>query len=246
MGDPKKLRKKYETPSHPWQKSRIVEEIKYLKEYGLKNKKNIWKFSSFLKNYKDQAKKLIAMQGKQADIERAQMMDKLKQLGLIKAGNETYDAIFSLQVKDVLDRMLQTIIYKKELARSTKQARQFIVHGHVMVGDKKITSPRYIVSAKEESLINFNVNSSIYDSDHPERPKPDLKKLSEMKEEVSKIKVETKTNIEKKETKKEDNKIVDSDNKESSKKSVKESQDKESKEDQTPEKIEKDIKANKD
>jgi small subunit ribosomal protein S4 len=175
MGDPRKHRKKYETPVHPWQKARIVEEIKLLKEYGLKNKKEIWKFTSFLKKYKDQAKKLIAMQGSQADIERKQMMDKLKSLGLITPGNETFDAIFSLQIKDVLDRMLQTVLVRKTLARSNKQARQFIVHGHVMIDNKKITSPRYLVLIKEESLINFAVASSLYSSDHPERKQPDTK-----------------------------------------------------------------------
>jgi small subunit ribosomal protein S4 len=198
MGDPRKHRKKYETPVHPWQKTRIVEEIKLLKEYGLKNKKEIWKFTSFLKKYKDQAKKLIAMQGSQADLERQQMMDKLKSYGLIKPGNETFDAIFSLQIKDVLDRMLQVIVCKKMLARSPKQARQFITHCHILVGDRKITSPRYLVPIKEEPLVNFTTSSSIYSVDHPERPKPDEKKKSEMVIEAKKAtkKVDVpKTNI---------------------------------------------------
>ncbi len=199
MGDPRKPRKKYETPVHPWQKARIVEEIKFLKEYGLKNKKEIWKFTSFLKKYKNQAKKLIAMQGSQADIERKQMMDKLKSYGLIKPGNETFDAIFSLQIKDVLDRMLQIILYKKALARSPKQARQFITHGHVIIGDRKVTSPRYLVPVKEESQISFIVSSSIHSIDHPERPKPDMKKKVEMKKDAEKVtkKDIPKTNIKK-------------------------------------------------
>lgn len=180
MGDPKKIRKKYETPVHPWQKTRIVEEIALLKEYGLKNKKEIWKFTSFLKKYKNQAKKLIAMHGSQADLERKQMMDKLKSYGLIMPGNETFDAIFSLQIKDVLDKMLQVVVFKKSLARSPKQARQFITHGHVVIGNRKITSPRYLVHVKEKSQIGFTTASSIYSIDHPERPKPDMKKKSEM------------------------------------------------------------------
>ncbi len=228
MGDPRKIRKKYETPIHPWQKSRIVEEIKLVKEYGLKNKKELWKFSSFLKKYKDQAKKLIAMQGKQADVERAQMMDKLKSLALISPGNETYDAIFSLQLKDVLDRMLQTVLYKKGLARSIKQARQFIIHRHVMIGDHKITTPRYLVSVKEESSIIFTVSSSLFSEDHPERQKPDNKKKAELKEkaEVSEkksvSKPKEKTNIKKSDDKK-------SETKEETKKEVKQDQVKESK-----------------
>ena len=34
MGDPKKLRKKYEPPRHPWQASRIESEKILFKEYG--------------------------------------------------------------------------------------------------------------------------------------------------------------------------------------------------------------------
>ncbi len=204
MGDPKKIRKKYETPVHPWQKARIVEEVKLLKEYGLKNKKEIWKFSSLLKKYKDQAKKLIAMQGKQADLERKQMMDKLKKLGLIKPGNETYDAIFSLGLSDVLSRMLQTVVYKKGLARSIKQARQFIVHNHILIGDKKITSPRYLVNVSEESKISFDVSSSLYNPEHPERKTDKIINEQKTKKTKQESKEETKQETTKtQETKKE-------------------------------------------
>ncbi|MDP7610203.1 MAG: 30S ribosomal protein S4, partial [Candidatus Woesearchaeota archaeon] len=43
MGDPKKQRKKYSKPSHPWQTERIEVEKVLMKEYGLKNKKEIWR-----------------------------------------------------------------------------------------------------------------------------------------------------------------------------------------------------------
>ena len=45
MGDPRKTRKKYDTPQHPWQKERMDQESVFLKEYGLKNKKEIWKMN---------------------------------------------------------------------------------------------------------------------------------------------------------------------------------------------------------
>ena len=195
MGDPRKIRKKYETPVHPWQKERILEEQVLMKEYSLKNKKEIWKFSSFLKKYKDQAKKLIAMRGKQADLERKQMMDKLKSYGLITASSETFDAIFSLQLRDVLDRMLQTRLFKKGLARSINQARQFVVHGHVLIGDQKITAPRYLVRVNEDHLINFVVSSPLYSTEHPERPKPETNKSPEEVSNVDKDK-----NVSKKKT----------------------------------------------
>ena len=52
MGDPKKQRKKYTTPRHPWQRDRLDEERQLLKDYGLKNKKELWKFESLLRKFK--------------------------------------------------------------------------------------------------------------------------------------------------------------------------------------------------
>ena len=228
MGDPRKIRKKYQKPQHPWQKDRIVEELKLKKEYSLSNKKEIWKFDTLLKKYKDQAKKLIAMQGEQADKERKEMMDKLKSYGLITPGNETYDAIFSLQLRNVLDRMLSTIIFKKGLARSTKQARQFIVHGHVMIGDKKLSSPTYLVLIKQESMINFSVSSSLYSENHPERIQPDKKTKTVMKKEVKKI---TETSENKKDTSKDVKKDNDIKEKDDIKDESKQNKDESKKED---------------
>ena len=68
MGDPKKLRKKYSKPNHPWQKLRIEEEIELITEYGLKNKKEVWKMASILKNYKKRVKKLIPRKDIQSEI----------------------------------------------------------------------------------------------------------------------------------------------------------------------------------
>jgi len=47
MGDPRKLRKKYNTPMHPWQGQRIKEENEILKQYGLKNKRKYGKQSHY-------------------------------------------------------------------------------------------------------------------------------------------------------------------------------------------------------
>ncbi|MBU1201821.1 MAG: 30S ribosomal protein S4 [Nanoarchaeota archaeon] len=168
MGDPKKIRKKYSTPSHPWQKARILQEIELKKEYGLKNKTEIWIATSFLKRLKEQVKKLNAKSGAQADKEKEQLRIKLLSLGLIKQ-DQKLDSVLGLEVKDVLERRLQTILYKKNLARSTKQARQFIIHRHITVAGTKLTVPSYLVKAGEEDRIGFTQNSALANPSHPER-----------------------------------------------------------------------------
>ncbi len=178
MGDPKKPKKKYIGPSHPWQKARIELEKNLMREYGIKNKKELWKMDSIRKTAAMHAKKLIADTSEQGEKERLELVEKLARMGFIERGAEI-DDILSISLKDVLDRRLQTMVFKKELAHSIKQARQFIVHGHITVNGKKITSPSYIVLKSEEDTISYSADSPLMDEKHPERIRPE-----EIKEKV--------------------------------------------------------------
>lgn len=168
MGDPKKIRKKYETPGHPWIKSRIDDEKRLARQFGTRNKKEIWKMETVLKDFKTQAKKLIALNTNQAKIETEHLFRRVNQLGLI-SGEVTFDQILGLGLDDILARRLQTILFKKGMAKSVKQARQFIVHEHVLVGERKVTSPSYLVTLAEEASVAFAVSSPLISEDHPER-----------------------------------------------------------------------------
>ena len=195
MGDPKKLRKKYSTPSHPWNETSIKNEKELSKEYGLQNKREIYRAISFIKKYRAIAKRLIVDQSSQALKERDQMLTKLGQLGLLQAGANPGD-VLGLETKDLLERRLQTIVFRKGLARSIKQARQFITHRHIKVGDKEVTAPSYVVSTAEEVLVKFKGNSSLDDVEHPERAivtKPNAEtKIEAKKEEKAEVKAEEK------------------------------------------------------
>lgn len=177
MGDPRKIRKKYQTPSHPWQKERIEEEKVLSKEYGLKNKKEIWKVYSLLRTFLKLAKKLSASSGSQAEKEKKQLLDKLHRLGLIEKTAGLEDAL-DLKVKDLMERRLQTLLVRKGLARSIKQARQFIIHKHIMVDKKKMSVPSYIVRRDEENMISFSAGSKLAADDHPERKKKEEAKAA--------------------------------------------------------------------
>lgn len=154
MGHPKKQRKKYTTPLHPWEKDRMDAEDKLCRQYGLTSKREIWKMESFLRNYRRQARRLLAASGPQAEIESKQLLERLRRLGLIAEGG-TLDDVLGLTIEHVLGRRLQTLVYKKGLARSPHQARQFISHGHIAVGERRVTVPSYLVSVAEEGLIDY-------------------------------------------------------------------------------------------
>jgi len=198
MGDPRKQRKKYQTPAHPWQAERLKEEKTMLKTYGLKNKKELWKMGSRISKFKLQAKKLIGQKGEQAEAEKKQFLDKLAKLKLIDAGAHL-DHVLELTTKEILERRLQTQVLRKGFAKSAKQARQFIVHGHVFVADKKINVPSYLINSEEESLVSFNPLSKLSDEEHPERVVKN-KEVKQVEKEVKEI-VKDKPKEDKKEEK---------------------------------------------
>ncbi len=154
MGDPRKTRKKYSGPKHPWEASRIDEERIILKKYGLRNKKEIWKMQAMLKRFKRQAKNLITRRDQQAEKEQVLLMKKLHRLGL--AGKDAkIESVLGLTLDDVMKLRLQTAVFNKGIARSISQSRQLIVHGHINIAGRTVTVPSYILESGEEDKVAF-------------------------------------------------------------------------------------------
>ena len=176
MGDPKFARKRYATPSHPWDGVRISEEKMIVRKYGLKNKRELWKSQTILRDLRRQARELQARQrasDEQAIRERDALIKRLQRLGLLSSKGDLTD-VLALEVETLLSRRLQTQIYLKGLARSVKQARQLIVHGHISIDGRKVTIPSYLVTDVEGSLIDFYTSSPFISDMHPERAAPDF------------------------------------------------------------------------
>ncbi len=199
MGDPKISRRKYDTPSHPWQGSRIKEENELLKKYGLKNKKELWKAQSLLRNYRRQGRDLLARLrygDLQAQKEMKALLKKLANLGFLSE-SATIDDVLALELERILERRLQTLVYIKGLAYTPKQARQLIVHGHTVVNDRKVTVPGYLVKKHEEGSIAYNPYSPLASDMHPARPTAEhiervIREFSKPKEEKKEEEIEEK------------------------------------------------------
>lgn len=172
MGDPRRQRKKFSNPSHPWQKERIDAEKEVLKLYGLRRKYEIWKMDSMLKKFLHMAKTAIGERTSQSEIEKGQLLSRLHMLGLLKKDAKVED-VLNLTLKDLLERRLQTLVYRKNMAKSILQARQFITHEHVAVGNRKITAPSYLVSIDEEPQIRLvhQISTIAANSTKEEKPK---------------------------------------------------------------------------
>ncbi|PLJ76916.1 30S ribosomal protein S4 [Infirmifilum sp. SLHALR2] len=155
MGDPKKSRRKWQGPGHPWRKEVLEEEMRLLGEYGLRNKRELWIAKSLLREIRARARKLLALPENQRIPLEKPLVSRLYRMGLLPSEDSTLDEILSLNVRHVLERRLQTIVYRKGLASSIYHARQLITHGHIAIGGRRVRSPGYLVPRDEEDLIGF-------------------------------------------------------------------------------------------
>ncbi len=158
MGDPRRLKKKFRKPKHPFQKERIMEELEFLGKYGLRNKREYWKARTKLADWRNIARQSRRLLKDKAIEAQQVLIRKLNRLGIIGAEAE-FEDILHLTVEDVLKRRLQTLVFEKGLASTVHQARQYIVHGHIQVIGKKIDAPSYLVKLNEEDFIDFTPNS---------------------------------------------------------------------------------------
>ncbi|MGB1818004.1 MAG: 30S ribosomal protein S4 [Candidatus Poseidoniaceae archaeon] len=171
MGHPKFSRPKYDTPSHPWKAQRIEEEHALKANHGLKRiggMKEIWKAKSQLRRHRQQAMKLIGRVDTSEGHwmrEKDSLLSSLFRKGLITS-DAILDDILKLSVEDVLNRRLQAQVYYKGLASSLREARQLVVHGHICVGDQRVTIPSYAVNRDEEDMIQYHPRSPLNDENH--------------------------------------------------------------------------------
>ena len=154
MGDPKNPRKIWRKPKRPLNYDLLNEELYVLGTFGLKNKRELWKAHTELSRVRNQARSLLALTQEVREKKEQVLMNSLTRIGLVNT-NSTLDDVLNLKVTDLLSRRLQTIVQKKGLIKSPYQARQAVVHGHIMIGERVVTVPSYTVKVEEENQIHL-------------------------------------------------------------------------------------------
>ena len=142
-------------PKRPLNYDLLNEELFVLGTYGLKNKRELWKAHTELSRIRNQARSLLALTQEVRSKKEPTLMKSLSRIGLVKE-DSTLDDVLNLKVTDLLSRRLQTVIQKKANIKSPYLARQVVVHGHVMIGDRVVTIPSYTVPVKEENEVHIS------------------------------------------------------------------------------------------
>ncbi|MGQ9565907.1 MAG: 30S ribosomal protein S4 [Candidatus Bathyarchaeales archaeon] len=171
MGDPKKQGKKYETPRFPWRTDTLQAELKLLGEYGLRNKHELWRHRTMLSRFRGIARSLLGMPQEQREILEKQLLTRLNRLGILSE-TAVLDDVLDLEIENILERRLQTLVHRKGLAKSIYQARQLITHGHIAIDKKRVRAPSYLVLKDEEAKITFFSTSALANPEHPIRQTP--------------------------------------------------------------------------
>jgi len=147
---PIRKHKKFSKPRKPFDKPRIEQENAIVEKYGLKSKREIWKADTAIEKIRKQAKLLLTKD----ETKQEQFIQKLHEQGFkVKKIAD----VLALKKEDYLERRLQTLVFKRGLAHTPKQARQFIAHKHIAIDNKKINVPSYLVPVDEEDKISLKL-----------------------------------------------------------------------------------------
>ncbi|XHH08549.1 MAG: 30S ribosomal protein S4 [Candidatus Bathyarchaeia archaeon] len=168
MGDPRKQRKKFDTPRFRWRKDILQEELKLLGQYGLRNKHELWRHKTYLSKVRGIARSLISKTPDERAKMEGELLARLKKLGILQE-TAVLDNVLDLTIEDILERRLQTIVFRKSLTRTIFQSRQLITHGHVAINNRRMTVPGYIVPKADEAQIAYSVTSALSNQTHPLR-----------------------------------------------------------------------------
>ncbi|MDE1810491.1 MAG: 30S ribosomal protein S4 [Candidatus Micrarchaeota archaeon] len=174
MGSAKRNRKKFEKPKERWNLARIKADNTLVDEYGLKNMKELWKVQTEISRIRGNVRKLLAGGSHSEDVKQ-RLIGRLVKLG-IATNTTTLDDLLDLKERSLLDRRLQSVVFKKGMARTVKQARQLTVHGFIEIDGRKVNRPGYLVDANLEGRISYHKTIDIM-------PKKAVEKTAEAQEE---------------------------------------------------------------
>lgn len=161
MGDPKRIRRKYEKTKMMWNKQRIDEEHGMCDKFGLANLRELWKATTEVATIRKNVREVLS--GRAEDKVGKDIIGRLARYGIVRS-TATLDDLLSVSPEAILERRLQSVVYKKGMAKTIKQSRQLIAHGFIAINGRRVNAPGYLVPRSEDEMISYykpiNINHS--------------------------------------------------------------------------------------
>merc|ERR1712023_361162 len=161
MGAPKVFSKTAVAPRRPFEKARLDQELKLIGEYGLRNKKEVWRVKYTLAKIRKASRELLTLDEKDPKrlFEGNALLRRLHRYGILEEDKNELDYVLSLKTEDFLERRLQTLVYKLGLAKSIHHARVLIKQRHIRVGRQVVDVPSFLVRVESQRHIDFSLDS---------------------------------------------------------------------------------------
>eukprot|EP01119_Soliformovum_irregulare_P007320 TRINITY_DN1971_c0_g1_i1.p1 TRINITY_DN1971_c0_g1~~TRINITY_DN1971_c0_g1_i1.p1 ORF type:complete len:196 (+),score=60.60 TRINITY_DN1971_c0_g1_i1:65-652(+) len=150
------------TPRRPFEKERLDAELRIIGEYGLKNKREVWRVQRVLSHIRKAARNLLTKDAKdpQRLFEGAALLRRLHRYGILDEHQNQLDFVLALKVNNFLDRRLQTQVFKLGMAKSYHHARILIKQRHIRVGRQVVDVPSFMVRVDSQKHIDYAFTSS--------------------------------------------------------------------------------------
>ena len=154
-------RKTSKTPRRPFEKERLDQELKLCGEYGLRCKREIWRVQLALAKIRKSARVLLTLPEKDPRrmFEGTALIRRLNRYGLLGEEEKKLDFILQLSTQKLLERRLQTKVWKMGLAKSIHMARCLIRQRHVNVGKQLVNVPSFLVRVNSERHVGLSYRS---------------------------------------------------------------------------------------
>jgi small subunit ribosomal protein S9e len=165
-------RKTYKVPRLLYEKERLARELKLCGEYGLRCKRELWRFAFLVSKIRKAARELLTLPEKDPRrlFEGSALIRRLIRIGVLDEHKNKLEYVLSLKVEDFLERRLQTQVFKLGLAKSIHHARVLIRQRHIRVGKQLVDVPSFIVRLESQKHIDFALTSP-YGGGRPGRVK---------------------------------------------------------------------------
>ncbi|XP_052266167.1 40S ribosomal protein S9 [Dreissena polymorpha] len=171
-GVPQIYHRTYATPRRPFEKERLDQELKLIGEYGLRNKREVWRVKYTLAKIRKSARELLTLDEKEPKrlFEGNALLRRLVRIGVLDESKMKLDFVLGLRVEDFLERRLQTQVFKLGLAKSIHHARVLIRQRHIRVRKQVVNIPSFVVRLDSQKHIDFALTSP-YGGGRPGRVK---------------------------------------------------------------------------